>query len=193
MILLCGIPSEPPLALVRDVLDEIGASYVLFNQRQFSIMDMNFEISDQGNVSGTLRVDGSSYGLEDFTGVYVRLMDDRVLPEMNSEPSDSPARIRCRALHDTLTRWCEIAPTRVVNRAAPMGSNSSKPYQAQLIREYGFEVPETLITNEPDLVRDFQRNRKGVIYKSISGMRSIVQTLTEDDDDRLELIGWCPT
>lgn len=193
MILLCGIPTEPPLALVREALDESGVPYALFNQRQFSIMEMEFEISNGGSVGGTLRVNGSRHRLEDFTGVYIRLMDDRVLPEVKNEPADSPMRLRCRVLHDTLTRWCEIAPTRVVNRAAPMGSNSSKPYQAQLIQQYGFEVPETLITNEADLVREFQRNHKGVIYKSISGMRSIVQTMTEEDDERLELIGWCPT
>jgi len=193
MILLCGIPTEPPLAMVREALDELDVPYVLFNQRQFSTMEMEFEISHGGKVGGTLRVNGSTHQLEDITGVYVRLMDDRVLPEVKREPADSPMRLRCRVLHDTLTRWCEIAPTRVVNRAAPMGSNSSKPYQAQLIQQYGFEVPETLITNEADLVREFQRNHKGVIYKSISGMRSIVQMMTEEDDRRLELIGWCPT
>lgn len=193
MILLCGIPSEPPLQLVRDALDESGAPYVSFNQRQFSSMEMDFEVARGGEVSGTLRINGDRHRLEDFTGVYVRLMDDRALPEVKSEPANSPTRLHCRALHDTLMRWCEIAPTRVVNRAAPMGSNSSKPYQAQLIQKYGFETPETLITNEADLVRDFQRRHKAVIYKSISGLRSIVQTMSERDDERLDLIEWCPT
>lgn len=193
MILLCGIPSEPPLALVQEALDDLGASYVMFNQRQFSIMEMDFEITSGGKVGGTLRVDGDRHRLEDFSGVYMRVMDDRALPEVKSEAADSPKRLRCRALHDTLMRWCEIAPTRVVNRAAPMGSNSSKPYQAQLIQEYGFEVPETLVTNEADLVRDFQRRHKAVIYKSLSGARSIVQRMTDQDDERLDLIRWCPT
>jgi len=193
MILLCGIPSEPPLALVREALDELGTTYVFFNQRQFSIMDIEFEIAAGGNVTGTLRSNGSYHRLEDFSGVYVRLMDDRALPEVKSEPAGSPKRLSCRALHDTLMRWCEIAPTRVVNRTAPMGSNSSKPYQAQLIQKYGFEVPETLVTNEADLVREFRRRHKAVIYKSLSGVRSIVQTMTDEDDERLELIRWCPT
>lgn len=193
MILLCGIPSEPPLALVREALDELGTTYVFFNQRQFSIMDIEFEIAAGGNVTGTLRSNGSYHRLEDFSGVYVRLMDDRALPEVKSEPAGSPKRLSCRALHDTLMRWCEIAPIRVVNRTAPMGSNSSKPYQAQLIQKYGFEVPETLVTNEADLVREFRRRHRAVIYKSLSGVRSIVQTMTDEDDERLELIRWCPT
>lgn len=192
MILLCGIPSEPPLALVREALDELGAPYVVFNQRNFAIMDVQFEIAG-GEVTGTFRSNGSSYRLEDFTGVYSRLMDDRALPEMKLEPADSPRRLSCRALHDTVTRWCEITPARVVNRTAPMGSNSSKPYQAQLIQKYGFEAPETLVTNEADLVREFRRRHGSIIYKSLSGVRSIVQTMTDADDERLELIRWCPT
>ena len=193
MILLCGIPSEPPLALVQEALDESGTPYVFFNQRQFSIMEMDFEIASGGKVTGTLRSNGHRHRLEDFSGVYVRLMDDRALPEVKTQEADSPKRQYCRALHDTLMRWCEIAPTRVVNRAAPMGSNFSKPYQAQLIQEYGFEVPETLVTNEADLVREFQRRHTAVIYKSISGVRSIVQRMTDRDDERLDLIRWCPT
>ena len=84
-------------------------------------------------------------------------------------------------------------PGRVVNRVAPMGSNFSKPYQAQLIKRYGFEVPETLITNDPELVRAFRARHGRVIYKSISGVRSIVQTLTDDDMTRIDDIRWCPT
>jgi glutathione synthase/RimK-type ligase-like ATP-grasp enzyme len=74
-----------------------------------------------------------------------------------------------------------------------MGSNFSKPFQAQLIKRYGFEVPETLITNDPDLVRAFRARHGRIIYKSISGVRSIVQTLTDEDMLRIDNIRWCPT
>jgi glutathione synthase/RimK-type ligase-like ATP-grasp enzyme len=87
----------------------------------------------------------------------------------------------------------EIAPARVINRVRPMGSNSSKPYQAQLIRQNGFAVPETLITNDPDIAREFYTRHGRVIYKSISGVRSIVQEMQPADLERLERIRWCPT
>ena len=45
MILLCGIPSEPPLDLVAKGLDANGAPYAIFNQRQFATTAMSFEIS----------------------------------------------------------------------------------------------------------------------------------------------------
>lgn len=192
MILLCGIPTETPMALVREGLDEIGAPYVFFNQRKFSAAELTFEIS-AGRTTGRLRLNGDTYPLEDFRAVYPRMMDDRYLPELKDEPDDSPKRRACRNLHDALSRWTEIADARVVNRAAPMASNFSKPYQSQLIRRHGFEVPETLITNDPELVREFRERHGRVIYKSISGIRSIVQTLEDRDLKRLNLIRLCPT
>jgi glutathione synthase/RimK-type ligase-like ATP-grasp enzyme len=80
----------------------------------------------------------------------------------------------------------------VVNRNRAMASNASKPYQAQAIRAAGFHVPETLVTNEPELVRDFAARHGRVIYKSVSGVRSIVQELEASDFERLDDIRWCP-
>jgi glutathione synthase/RimK-type ligase-like ATP-grasp enzyme len=74
-----------------------------------------------------------------------------------------------------------------------MGSNTSKPYQAQLIAKHGFLVPDTLITNNPVFAREFQSKHNYVIYKSISSVRSIVQKLETKDFERLEQIRWCPT
>jgi hypothetical protein len=36
MILLCGIPSETPLAMVAQQLTGLGAPFVMFNQRRFA-------------------------------------------------------------------------------------------------------------------------------------------------------------
>ena len=55
MILLCGIPSESPLALVRGRLGDIGVAYAMFHQRRFDDMDMWFEV-DGGEVGGELRI-----------------------------------------------------------------------------------------------------------------------------------------
>jgi len=39
----------------------------------------------------TIKILRQGYRLEDFQGVYVRLMDDQSLPELKDEPSDSPS------------------------------------------------------------------------------------------------------
>jgi hypothetical protein len=192
MILLCGIPSEPPLARVIDALERIKARFVVFNQRHFAATDMAFEIGADG-ISGFIELHGKRHRLAQITGVYTRLMDFRVLPELKDIAESAEPFRHCAMLHDTLTRWCEIGPPRVVNRMAPMGSNSSKPYQAQLIQAYGLEVPETLITNDPGPVLEFRERHKRIIYKSTSGVRSIVQMFGGADVARLSELKWCPT
>jgi glutathione synthase/RimK-type ligase-like ATP-grasp enzyme len=191
MILLCGIASESPLALVRARLEEMGIEHLLFHQRRFDQMRMWFEVDD-GEIRGELAINGRIVPLESITGAYVRLMDDSKLPELRAEPDPSPRRQHARELHQTLQQWLEIAPIPVLNRVGPMGSNASKPYQAQLIACHGFRVPETLVTNDPDAVRDFLHRCGRLVYKSISGTRSIVRTLDSGDDPRLDLLRHCP-
>jgi RimK-like ATP-grasp domain len=191
MILLCGVPSEPPLAMVAAELQALDAPYLMINQRRSQGLWFTFEVR-AGEVTGALAGDGWTVALEDVTAAYVRLMDHRSLPELRSEPPGSTARLRGQAFHGALLRWCEIAPALVVNRARAMGSNSSKPYQAQLIRAHGFEVPETLVTNDPELVRTFRALHARIVYKSLSGVRSIVRLLTDADIERLASIRWCP-
>lgn len=193
MILLCGIPSESPMTLVQEALDRLNVRYMFFNQRRSHEVMIDFKF-ENGRVTGVLTLgDDGPVRLEDICSVYTRLMDDQLLPELRQELEHSEKRTHCRALHDTLTRWCDIGPARVVNRAGAMGSNSSKPFQLQLIREHGFAIPETLITNDPKLVLEFRERHKRLVYKSISGVRSIVQVLNERDLVRLSDICWCPT
>jgi glutathione synthase/RimK-type ligase-like ATP-grasp enzyme len=178
--------------MVAHELEGLGASFTVFNQRDFGDYEMSYSIVD-GAVDGLLHLGSSELQLNDIRGVFVRLMDDRLLPELDSEPEDSRLRISCRSLHERLTQWFEIAPARVVNRYGPMGSNGSKPYQAQLITAHGFRTPETLITNDPEQVREFAKRHDRVVYKSISGVRSIVTELSNEDLSRLEQIKHCPT
>jgi glutathione synthase/RimK-type ligase-like ATP-grasp enzyme len=191
MILLAGIPTEAPIAMVSRALSEIGARFRVFNQREFAEHQLVFSIRDRA-LDGWLELGGEGIPLSSIQGVYLRLMDHANLPEVQALAPDAPDRVRCAALHDALVRWAEISPARVVNRTAAMASNNSKPYQAQLIRAHGFEVPDTLITNDPDLVRAFRASHGRIIYKSISGVRSIVQTFEDSDLARLDLIRWCP-
>jgi hypothetical protein len=192
VILLLGIPSEAPLALVRERLGEIGAPYLMVSQRRFAEIGFWFEIAPGPRLSGELRLGGESYPLDEATAVYTRLMDDQSLPELEGEPPASPRRQRARLWHEAVMRWCEIAPIRVVNRTASMGSNASKPFQAQAILRRGFRTPETLVTSDPALVRGFVARHGRVIFKSMSGVRSIVRDLHESDLERLDAIRWCP-
>ncbi|WP_367825209.1 ATP-grasp domain-containing protein [Streptomyces sp. LMG1-1-1.1] len=73
-----------------------------------------------------------------------------------------------------------------MNRASAAATNRSKPYQA------GFRVPETLVTDDPDLALAFRDRHSQVVYKSISAVRSIVRLLDDDAAARLPRIRSCP-
>jgi glutathione synthase/RimK-type ligase-like ATP-grasp enzyme len=106
---------------------------------------------------------------------------------------DSPAWQHCQAVHAAMMQWYELAPGLVLNRSQEVGLNYSKPLQAQLIRQQGFMIPETVVTNDPEVVRVFRRRHSRVVYKSISYIRSIVRMLTDADEKRLSAIRACPT
>jgi hypothetical protein len=198
MILVAGIPEERPTAAVIDALDAIGAEYRVFDQRQAAACAMAWEIADAaagGRIDGTLALAGEAIPLTRIEGMYVRMMDASFLPGMDEARNGQ--RAHCLELHEMLSQFADIAPGRVLNRPGDMGSNHSKPYQAQMIRGAGFDIPEALITNDPPSARSFIEQAwadgRDVIYKSVSGVRSIVQRVQEADLDRLDRIRWCPT
>lgn len=192
MILLIGIPTEPPLEMIRRELDEISASYTMFNQRQVDQWDLCISMKGNG-VEGRLANGRRRIQLDGIHGVFARMMDEAELPELSHLDANSPRRQHSRRLHSLLVRWLEVARGRVINRPGAMSSNSSKPYQTQLIQRHGFAIPETLITNDPDLVLAFRRRYGRIVYKSISGVRSIVMELADSDLSRLDRIRDCPT
>src|SRR5690242_3918986 len=132
MILLCGIPSETPLRMVARELQELGAELRFFNQRRVAECRIEWEVGD-GGTGGVLQLGDEALRIADVRGAYLRLMDQRFLPELEGLPADDPAARHAATFHEALFRWTEVAPGRFVNRAEPQGSNGSKPYQAQLI------------------------------------------------------------
>lgn len=191
MILICGIPSEAPLAMVQSHLARMKVPFFCFNQRRSLHANLEFEVGSN-KVGGELRVGKECICLEDVSGVYTRMMDEQLLPEMAGQLPASPARERAQAITIGLTNWMELAPARVVNRASMMASNDSKPLQGQMIRKYGFHLPETLITNDPEQVTDFRSRHQRIIFKSVSGARSIVRELQDNDLSRLVHVQACP-
>lgn len=192
MILLLGVPTEAPIIAVARGLRDENVSYVLFNQRSALNTEMSLHLRS-GFVEGSLSIEGRRFDLNAFTGVYARLTDFSVLPEVERLRADDQERVRVHRLYESLYLWLDHTAGRVVNRPSATLSNGSKPYQAQLIESAGLATPPTLITNDPRSVRAFAAKHGKIIYKSISGVRSIVQQFDKSAASRLERIGWCPT
>lgn len=195
MVLIWGIPSETPVRRLLDELEVLGEPYVAVSQRHFADTQLELTLDPEGNLGGTLRYQEQRYALADMQGVYLRLVDDAVLPEYQQLPPNDPLRAHAAQLIQRLSLWAEWSGCRTVNKLPAMASNNSKPYQAQFIQQHGFLTPNTLITTEPEEALAFcQRHAGRVIYKSISGVRSIVQAWDPAvDEPNLGRIRYCPT
>ncbi len=191
MILIFGIPSEPPIELLKNELDGRNYPYLMLNQRR--IKDIQIELSPHASgVDGILTYGGLSYNISTFSGLYIRSMDNAKLPELQGS-TDNDLLEHARRVTKMIWEWSDVALAKVVNSRKSMASNGSKPYQGQLIKKAGLQIPPTLISNDTTEVRAFHQRYGKVIYKSASGVRSIVRELDINDADRLRKIANCPT
>ena len=191
LILLWGIGSEGVLKAVRGELDRLGAIPILIDQRD--ILDTEIELDISGSVRGLVRTRDEVVSLPEVTACYVRSYDWRELPAIAAAGPDSSAWRHSAEVEDLLSCWSEITPALVVNCPAAMAGNCSKPYQLAQIHEFGFRVPETIVTTDPDVARAFWQCHGSVIYKSTSGVRSRVSRLGSAHLERLADVTWCPT
>ena len=191
MIVLWGLPGDGPLAAVYNVLQKWGAPVMFLDQRD--VLQTEIEVCFGSHISGSIRAKDQLIELEKITAVYLRPYDSRKLPLVARAGPDSDIWQHALAVDELLTSWSEVTPALVVNRPEAMATNCSKPYQATVIKSFGFEIPPTLITTDPEAALEFWRHYGTVIYKSVSDVRSIVSRLTVEQAARLEKVTCCPT
>jgi glutathione synthase/RimK-type ligase-like ATP-grasp enzyme len=191
MILVWGISRDRPFTLVRDALVRSGAAPFVLDQMDAPSTDIALEVGP--GVAGVIRVGEKRRELAAISAVYVRCYDSRTLAFEPDAGSADSVRRHALDLDETMTAWLDVTPAFVVNRFSAMASNSSKPYQLALIRANGFATPDTLLATDPIAVSRFREQHGEIIYKSISGVRSIVSRFTAEHEERLADLRWCPT
>lgn len=195
-ILVWGVPTEQPVAMVTAALRAADADVLVVHPREFR--DQEAQVDVRGGVlSGYVHSRGRTVDLDAITAVYVRPVEPDLLPELAGRQSDTPDVVRARRVHDALVALTEVATAaadwRIANRLSAMASNMSKPYQAQAVLRHGFATPETLISDDPEEVAEFAGRHGELIYKSTSGIRSVVTRFDPvADRDRLSRLRWCP-
>jgi glutathione synthase/RimK-type ligase-like ATP-grasp enzyme len=163
MLVVFGSGEDSCVRLAVESALELGVAHRLIDQRMLDHDDLLLEVGPSES-SCVARVAGELVDLDDAQGVYAR-------------PLGIGDSARSRAFTAGFIEWLDLTDTLVMNRPISMRSNASKPFQSQLIAETGFAVPDTLVTNDPDEVRAFARLHGRVIFKSTSGIRSIVRDL----------------
>ena len=91
MMLFCGIPSEPPLALAIAAAERRGVSYLVFNQRDATHADIALDVID-GRMIGALWAWEREWPLANFSAVYSRMIEVEALPEARARGSGPRSR-----------------------------------------------------------------------------------------------------
>jgi glutathione synthase/RimK-type ligase-like ATP-grasp enzyme len=188
VILVCGG--------LADTVTEVVCAQLADSRDEYRLLDLaaypaEYEVSWQwhgAQPTGYISTADWRLDLDDVTGVFVRFVGpEGRRPPAGISPEQRPA---IDFEFDTgLMTLIEDLPCVVVNRIAGGMSNNSKPYQALLVRESGLRAPPTLVTNDPDAARAFIDEFRGeVIYKSLSGIRSIVRQMSPDAMKRLAFL-----
>ena len=199
-VLLWGVPTEAPVAMVASELARLRADVVVVHpgaaagQRVCAQIGPRRDPAGAASLCGTLRADGRTVDLAAIVGAYLRPVEPGLVPRSGGTEQ---ALGQARRVYDALSGFTEVAPRvtgcRVANRLSAMSSNISKPFQAQAILRHGFAIPQTLVSDDPDEVLDFAGRHRGVVYKSCSGIRSVVTAFDADADrGRLHRLRWCP-
>jgi glutathione synthase/RimK-type ligase-like ATP-grasp enzyme len=176
VILLWGVPGDDPLDVVWAALGRLGADARLLDQREIRRAAIEIDAAT-GGATGMVTVAGGKIDLRTVGAAYIR--------PQQSAADDGRADA-------ALIAWADLTRAGVVNRPAAMAANNSKPYQLGLIARLGFDVPDTLVTTDPEQARRFRRRHGRVIYKSVSGI-SIVSQLDEAHLERLADVANGPT
>ena len=190
-ILLWGVPGESGLDAVRTELALLGVRAIMLDQH--AVRDTAVELEVGSELRGAIRTAAWDLDLREVTAALLRPYHPRDLPAVAASGPGSTIWEHALGVHQALLSWAELAPARVVNRPGPSAANNSKPFQLELIPRHGFAVPETLVTTDPVAARRFWERHGTVVYKSVSGVRSVVARLTPADLPRLADVAFCPT
>ena len=187
LILLWGLPEEEPLAAVHRALRALGAETVMVDQRRALA---TFFLRRPGGP--VLRLPGRDLPLAKVTASYPRPYPVP-LPQLRAgRPGGSVARRHLARLEYDLWEWAASTTATVVNRPGPAASNSTKPLQTRAARACGFQVPDALLTNDPEQARTFAARHGLVVYKAAGGTRTFTGMLDLADTGRLRRLGTCP-
>ncbi len=191
MILLWGILEDTPMQMVYSELMGNGTPFFFLNHRDISETEIILDYQDGLNVE--LFCNKKKLDLFEVTAAYLRPYDFRDYDEFEGKKYNDLLVMHASSIEQVLWSWAESSDALIINKLSASASNQSKPYQLSLIQRAGFNIPDTLITTDPQAVREFKYKHHEIIYKSVSSFRSIVRKFSEDNKKHLEDIRCCPT
>jgi glutathione synthase/RimK-type ligase-like ATP-grasp enzyme len=176
MILAWGIMSDDTMLSVYNWLKILHADIYFLNHSAIEGSRMKFSSTTH---SYQLYDCGQTVPLENITAAYLRPYDFRQYePIVENSNQARKFTIRANQFHFLINAWAESSNAKLINKPSAEASNHSKLFQSRIIHTCGFPVPESLVSNDWETIRLFASGFKGLIYKSMSSIRSIVKEIS---------------
>jgi glutathione synthase/RimK-type ligase-like ATP-grasp enzyme len=195
VILVWGIAADTTTARVLGQLARRHADVVFLDQHTLlgpALLSTDVELDVADGVRATLSGPDRRVDLREVHAAFLRPYDPRAFALPRAAGAGSRTWTHAVTLDDLLWTWADVTPARVVNPPGAMAPNGSKPFQARQIAAAGFAVPETLVTTDAAAAEEFWRRHGQVVYKSLSGNRSVVCRVRPPDLARWRDLGTCP-
>ena len=181
MILIIGAPDEAHSAFIYEKLCRLDEPVAYFDTRRFPA-ETRIAFEPEDSTRGFLKPNtpAAPIALSDIRAVYWRYFmgiaaghqNDPFLHEMATRETESLIGSLFRAM-DERCLW--------VNTPGAIEMHRYKGYQLAKLSRAGLRIPHTLMTNDPDAVRDFyERMHKQVIYKPVRGGAHTAKLADED-------------
>jgi glutathione synthase/RimK-type ligase-like ATP-grasp enzyme len=204
MLLILSSPDDNHSEAVEKILTRRGIAFVHWNQAGVPELDtVSLRYDASGLRSKTLVKAGEAFDLSQVSTAYVRR---HAHPDVRRPANDPRARAyierEARSLINaaaelTDCRWIP-GPVRTLHWAG------DKAWQLRLATQLGFEIPPTLISNDPSALLDFYREHNGQLvckavdfphFPASDGVDTwlfTTQLVTPRDVAHAESIRYCP-
>lgn len=172
--MLCHLESRGSRAFILDSRDFPGRTRISF---------------DPGSGTGAVSLpEEQTVPFEEIRAVYWRRYDEVGSPPLPDEEQAFIAYNDARSLFESLLIRL---PARWVNSWSAYQLHQTKPVQLAMVAAIGIPIPRTLLSNDPQQVREFATSDRQWIYKPVQGgahtRRLRPEHLSEDHLHHLEL------
>ncbi len=189
MVILSALPAEAPVAFIADALEKQKVPFEMFFYKNLHSLYLEYSMV-AGKITGEISFGEKSYNLSDITGIYNRAIDFSISSAYKDLDKNSNEYTALRNKYDSFQNLMELLPVRVMNHNRPMAGNGSKLYQMLMIQQCGLKTPDSLVTNKQESLEAYLNKQGTLIFKSASGIRSIVHTYGDPFSKRS--IAACP-
>jgi len=157
-----GVYEVAAFAKVKEILQEGGEDVLLFKQDR-CLENESLAFGIEHNVPfNTITIDGATYPIEDFSAIwYLHPHLPREL--IDFEPKEYRHFIHRQFEEMRRALWSTFREKRWINDPWAVMAAENKAYQLHISRLVGLEVPDTIITSNPALVREFYASHHGKI------------------------------